>query len=137
MRRLSSLVGVGALVLSAGCYRAVVETGQPASTTIIQNEWASSFIYGLVPPAVVNTASQCPNGVSKVETQHSFLNQLAYIVTFGIYSPITITVTCASAGSASAADPVEAGKTLAEQTAAFNTAIERSASTGEPVLVQF
>lgn len=137
MRPFAALVIVGSFVLSAGCYKAVIDTGRPASTTIIQNEWANSFIYGLVPPAVVNTASQCPNGVSKVETQHSFLNGIAYIVTFGIYSPITITVTCASAGSASAGDSVEAGATLAERTAAFETAIERSISTGNPVLVIF
>ena len=137
MRRIASLATVGALVLSAGCYKAVIETGRPASTTIVQNEWASSWIAGLIPPAVVNVASQCPNGVSKVQTEHSFLNMLAQFVTFSIYSPMTITVTCASAGSASAADAVEAGATLAERTAAFTTAIERSAQTGQPVYVRF
>jgi hypothetical protein len=137
MRRAALLAIVGSFVLSAGCYRATIETGQPASTTIVENEWASSWIGGLVPPAVVNVASQCPNGVSRVQTQHSFLNLLAHVVTFGIYSPMTITVTCASAGSASAAEAVEAGVTLAERTAAFTTAIERSAATGEAVLVRF
>ena len=137
MRRAALLAIVGSFVLSAGCYRAIIETGRPASTTIVENEWASSWIAGLVPPAVVNVASQCPNGVSRVQTQHSFLNMLAQFVTFSIYSPMTITVTCASAGSASAADAVEAGATLAERTAAFTTAIERSAATGEAVLVRF
>jgi hypothetical protein len=123
--------------LTAGCYKATIETGLPASTTIVENEWASSWIGGLVPPATVNVASQCPNGVSQVQTQHSFLNMLAHLVTFGIYSPMTITVTCAASGSASAGGAIEAGATLAERTAAFNAAIERSAETGKPVLVQF
>ena len=138
MRRAALLALAGMVALTAGCYKATIETGLPASTTIVENEWASSWIGGLVPPATVNVASQCPNGVSQVQTQHSFLNMLAYMVTFGIYSPMTITVTCAAAGgSASAGDAIEAGATLAERTAAFNAAIERSAATGQPVLVKF
>jgi hypothetical protein len=34
--------------------------------------------------------------VARVETQHSFLNMLATIVTFNLYTPMTLTVTCAS-----------------------------------------
>lgn len=137
MRRAALLALAGMFTLTAGCYKATIETGLPASTTIVQNEWASSWIGGLVPPATVNVASQCPNGVSQVQTQHSFLNMLAHLVTFGVYSPMTITVTCAASGSASAADAIDAGATLAERTAAFDAAIERSASTGKPVLVKF
>jgi hypothetical protein len=58
-------------------------------------------------------------------------------VTFQIYSPMTITVTCATGGTASAAESVDAGATLEEQTAAFETAIERAAETGSAVLVRF
>jgi hypothetical protein len=137
MRRFANLTAVGALVLTAGCYHAVVETGRPASGTIVENEWAASWIAGLVPPSVVNTASQCPNGVSKVETKHSFLNMLAAFVTFNIYSPMTITVTCASGGTASSAESVEAGATLEERTAAFSAAVEKAAASGAPVLVRF
>jgi hypothetical protein len=137
MRRFASIAVLSAFVLTAGCYKAVVETGRPSSGVIVQNEWAASFIAGLVPPSVVNTASQCPNGVSRVETQHSFLNMLAAFVTFQIYSPMTITVTCATGGTASAAESVDAGATLEEQTAAFETAIERAAETGSAVLVRF
>jgi hypothetical protein len=137
MRRFANLAAVGALVLTAGCYHAVVETGRPSSGQIIENEWASSWIAGLVPPATVNTASQCPNGVSKVETKHSFLNMLAGFVTFNIYSPMTITVTCATGGTASAADAIEAGTTVEERTAAFEAAIAKSKATGAPVYVQF
>src|SRR5690606_15740127 len=59
---------------------------------------------GLIPPPAVNTASTCPNGVAKVETQHSFLNSLVGMITFGIVTPIQITVTCASSGSVRSAD---------------------------------
>ncbi|MGI9042626.1 MAG: Bor family protein [Gemmatimonadaceae bacterium] len=137
MRRVTNIALLGALALTAGCFHAVIETGRPASGTIVENKWASGFIYGLVPPAVVNTASQCPNGVSRVETQHTFLNQLASFVTFGIYSPITITVACASGGSASASESIDAGATIEEQTAAMSKAADRAVETGAPVFLKF
>ncbi len=137
MRRVTNIALLGAFVLTAGCYHAVIETGRPASGTIVENEWASSFIAGLVPPAVVNTASQCPNGVSRVETKHSFLNMLAAVVTFNIYSPITITVACASGGTASAAESIEAGETIEEQMAAMSMAADRAVETGAPVFLKF
>jgi len=82
------------LLFAGGCYHATIETGAAPSAQVIQKEWAASWIGGLVPPDPVETASKCPNGVSKVETQHSFLNMVANVLTFGIYTPMTITVTC-------------------------------------------
>lgn len=85
---------LSASVLS-GCFVATIETGLPASDVKIVNEWAHCFVYGLVPPKVVETASKCPSGVAKVVTQHSFLNGLVAGLTLNIYTPITIEVTCA------------------------------------------
>lgn len=137
MRRIASIAAVSAFALTAGCYHAVVDTGRPVSGQTVEKKWAASYIGGLVPPAVINTASQCPNGASKVETQHSFANQLVGMITFGIYTPMTVTVSCASGGAASTAGSMDAGATLEEQTAAFGQAAERAALTGAPVLVRF
>jgi hypothetical protein len=98
VRKLWLVLSVAAL--SEGCYHATIETGLPASPTTIDQPWAHSFLWGLVPPATVETAAKCPSGVAKVETQLSFLNQLANFLTGGIYSPMQITVTCARAGGA-------------------------------------
>ena len=118
----------------AGCYHAIVETGQPASATVIEDKWASSFLHGLVPPDVVETASQCPEGVARVETQHSFLNMVAAAITFGIYTPMQITVTCAAGGSP------EPGSATIEQresaTHALQAAVDHAAATRQPVLVR-
>jgi hypothetical protein len=142
MRLASKLAAAAAVVIvSSGCYHAIVETGRPASATVITQPWAHSFIYGLVPPKVVETATQCPGGVSRVETQHSFVNGIAAFVTGGIYTPITITVTCASGGggsdAGSAALQVGANATAQARTAAFAKAIEMARASGEPVFVQF
>jgi hypothetical protein len=72
-------------------------TGAAPTTQVIQQDWAASWIGGLVPPDPVETAGKCPNGVAKVETQHSLLNMVANVLTLGISTPMTITVTCGTA----------------------------------------
>ena len=82
-----------------GCYHANIETGRAAGSQRIEKEWANGFLWGLVPPDPITaqeTTKTCTDGVSKVETQHSFLNGLVGAVTLGIYTPIDITVTCAA-----------------------------------------
>jgi putative copper export protein len=98
MSRLYRLVATTTLLACAGCYHATVETGAAPSTEVIHQTFASSWVYGLVPPKTVAAESRCPSGVSKVETQHSFVNQLVGFLTLGIYTPMEIEVTCAAAG---------------------------------------
>jgi hypothetical protein len=133
IRRAAAVVAAFALT---GCYHSVIQTGRPESSDVISIKWANGFIYGLVPPPVVETSARCTNGVAKVETQHSFLNGLAGVVTFGIYTPIQIDVTCAARGTASA-EPVikvEKGKTAAQ---ALNEAAALAIEKDSPVFVQF
>ena len=125
-------------VTSSACYHAIVETGRPASSQVIDQPWA-----GLIPPPVVQTASACPNGVAKVETQHSFLNSLVAIVTFSIITPMQITVTCAGSGSvgsaaADMAPTVKAvGQTIEQRTAAMNEASRLAVDGSGTAYVQF
>jgi hypothetical protein len=90
-----ALSAVSFIALTA-CYHATVETGATPSSVVIDKSFASAWIYGLVPPSTVSTESKCPNGVAKVETQHSFVNQLVGVLTAGIYTPMQIKVTCAA-----------------------------------------
>ncbi|QXD16354.1 Bor family protein [Rhodocaloribacter litoris] len=85
-----------ALLLLTGCYHARVTTGLTPSTEVIDIPFASAWIYGLVPPSIVDVENECENGVARVETQLSFVNQLVGAITFGIYTPMHIRVTCAA-----------------------------------------
>ena len=128
---------VGLLTLS-GCYHAKITTGLPASAEKIDIPFAHSFVYGLVPPSEVRAATQCANGVSMVETKISFVNGLVAAITFSLYTPMHITVTCAAAGSASLppASPsisVSANATDQELADALNKAAEMSAESESPV----
>ena len=92
------------MIAITGCYTATIETGLPASNIKIEENWAMCFAAGLIPPKTVETAAKCPHGVAKVMTQLSFPNQLVGALTLGIYTPMTIQVTCARASETSRVD---------------------------------
>ena len=96
------------IIAISGCYTATIETELTPSNIMIENNWAAGWVYGLVPPKTVETAAKCPHGVAKVMTQLSFPNQLVGFLTIGIYTPMTIQVTCAQASEASLIDPKDA-----------------------------
>ena len=142
MRILSLVAAAVATVLAtAGCYHATIDTGATPSTQVVSKEWAAGWIYGLVPPSTVETASKCPNGVAKVETQLSFLNQLVSFLTLYIYTPMSIQVTCAAprtAGAASPAADVTVSQAEGSQAvaSAFAQAASRAVASHRPVLVE-
>jgi Bor protein len=141
MARSSKVVVLVLLLALPGCYHAVVNTGLPAGSTVVKQDWASGWLWGLVPPPPVSTQAQCPSGVSKVETVHSFLNMIVAGLTGGIYEPMTIKATCASGGRAEAPHSPEIkvgeGATRQEIIDAFQHAGELAVESGQPVYVRF
>jgi len=134
MTRVRTAVLIVTATLVAGCYHMTVDTGRQPSGQTIEKPWANSFVYGLVPPETVETASRCPNGVAKVESQISFLNGLVGVLTFYIYTPMTITVQCAAGGAPdAAATPTAVPETGAK---AILDAARLSSRTHAPVLVE-
>ncbi len=83
------------LFLLTGCYHARITTGAEPSARVIEKPFASAWIYGLVPPGTVEAEKECERGVAGVETKLSFVNQLVGFLTFGIYTPMHIKITCA------------------------------------------
>jgi hypothetical protein len=129
------------LALSMGCFHATIETGATPSSVVVEKSFATGWLFGLVPPSTVATAAKCPNGVAKVETQHSFVNQLVSFLTLNIYTPMNIKVTCAAKRTASNGAPsgdifvaVEDGTRAIQQ--AFLRAAQVTATSGRPMLVE-
>ena len=134
----------GAVLLAAAtalgaCYHATIETGLMPSTQTLEHSFASSWIYGLVPPKTVETTTRCPSGVAKVETQQTFVNQLVAFLTVGIYTPMHIRVTCAQAAGATtgASLTVPADAEGDEVRQAFRSAAEVAVRQQNMVLVHF
>ncbi len=134
-----SLLSILAMVaVSVSCYHATIETGRAESGQVISKPWATGWLFGLIPPSTVSTAAQCPQGVARVETQLSFVNMLVGALTFHLFTPMTIEVACASAGSASAPDirvPPGADEDAVVQLMA--EAADRAVALQRPVIVQF
>ena len=128
-----------ALVVSVGgCYHAVIETDLEPSNRTIEQPFASSWVYGLVPPKLVKTAEECPDGVAMVVTEISFVNGLVGVLTLGIYTPMHITVTCAAGGTASAESAqveIGADATQQEKREAMTEAARLSKESGSAVYV--
>jgi hypothetical protein len=77
-----------------------------------------------------------------VETQLSFLNQVIAILTGGIYTPMSIKVTCAAAGSEDQAAShelvaIDHQADLTSKQLALTLAARRSAELGRPVWIAF
>jgi hypothetical protein len=89
-----------ALLLVVGCYHATIDTGLTPSTQTFEKGWAHGWILGLVPPSTLETAQRCPAGAARVDMQLTFTNQLVGILTYGIYTPMSIKVVCAQSRAA-------------------------------------
>src|SRR6184192_600581 len=100
MSRFLRLSLVGVFPFALACYHATVDTGLKPSAQVVEKSFAPGWIFGLVPPSAVETASKCPHGAAKIETQLSFVNQLVAFLTLDIFTPMSIKVSCAQAGRA-------------------------------------
>lgn len=141
MSRRMALSGVAAAILLSACFHATIQTGLAPSNQVIEKPWASGWVFGLVPPSPVETMAKCPGGVSKVETQLSFVNMLVAFLTADIYTPMSIKVTCASGGKAmipSDANRIDVGvdPNAAQLQDALSKAVRQSAQSGQPVYIE-
>jgi hypothetical protein len=99
-------------------------------------EWATTFVYGVVPAAVASAAAQCRDGLAKVRRGQTPANTLVTLVTLGMFTPITILVTCADPTDKAAID-VPADATLDERRNALADAVDESLKIHRPVVVRY
>jgi hypothetical protein len=131
-----------AVLASQACFHQVVQTGRPASSTVIDKPWVSMWLWGLVAAEPIESQPLCRSGVAVVTTEMSFANGLVSALTLGIYTPAHVQITCSSSGRASLPSGakeilVPAGATLEERADIVNRAVEQSQETHEPVVLRF
>ena len=142
MRRLLSILALGSILVTSGCYHQVIHSGRQAGSTVIERPWTNTFIFGLVPATEINTVTECPTGVATVETRRSFLNGLVGALTIGIYTPVSVRITCATGSAAlpggdSRTFTVARNASPAEREAIVRMAIESAHATGAPSVLRF
>jgi hypothetical protein len=130
-----------AVFFGTGCFHQIVQTGNPASGTIIDKPFVNGWLWGLVPNNEVDVRRECPSGVAVIETETSFVNGLVSAVTLGIYTPQHVHITCASRsaslprGLRQVTIPVDASAAVEE--ALVRQAVETSAETHAPVALRY
>ena len=81
---------------STACFHQVVQTGRPPGPTIVDRAWVPTYLWGLVAAEPIDVRPECPSGVAVIETEQSFLNGLVGALSFSLYTPLHVNVTCAS-----------------------------------------
>jgi hypothetical protein len=143
MKTLMVLLLTAVCLTTVGCFHATIETGLNPNGQTVTQKWASCWILGLVPPKTVEAAAKCPSGVSKVDTQRSFLNGLVGMLTIGIYTPMEIVVQCGD-GMGTGVLPTDAQQitisdkaTSEEIQRVYSDAAILAYKTSKPVYVRF
>ena len=128
-------------VATSGCFKQVVRTGRPAGQTVIDRPWVSTWVWGLVQAKEIDVRAQCPAGVAIVETETSFVNGLVGALTWGIYTPQHVRITCAGGGAPVPNDAlelaVENGATPEARQEMLNRAVKLALEENETVIVRF
>lgn len=137
-----TLVTLFTVLFVGGCYHAQITTGLEPSAHVYDEPFASAWVYGLVPPDMVRAQEECDNGVARVETRLSFVNMLVGNLTFGIYTPMHIRVTCAASRadiSLEGSNTLTVERTASEQIIqeAFMSAADQTVQSRKPVYVAF
>jgi Bor protein len=106
-------------LLLSGCYTTTLSSGKPAAPANIEydEKWHHSAVWGMAElSGPYNLEQVCPGGWSEIKTETSFANGFVQAVTYGIYSPQTVTVRCAVQAhpSATSATPSPAAPVLAK-----------------------
>ena len=109
------------LLLAAGCMKTTITTGAPAGAA--SDHKAKFFLYGLVGETNFNVDQICPTGVSKIEESAQFGDLLLSCVTCSIYTPRSVTISCASGSAYMVTPDEEIGRSLVEPVLASNLTV--------------
>jgi len=95
MSILRRLLVVGALLTATGCYNVTYMSKTRMPSAVQHEENLNFFFFGLAGERDVQAGQMCPNGIAKIHNQQTFLDMFLFVITIGIYTPRTVTVTCA------------------------------------------
>ena len=109
--RFSILLFALSLLPLAGCYKATFVNPTVPPGPVIER-WTDFYLYGLVGHEEVDVRLLCPGEVAAIRTGGNVATEIVTGLTFGIYAPRKLYVTCGGAGPsrkpAAARPPAEA-----------------------------
>lgn len=89
----------------SGCYKATFIRDAKAVRGEEHDQWTTFFLYGLIGTDEVDVKEFCPDGnAAVIRTGGNFGTGFVGAITFGIYTPRKVYVTCAKGDSASGSE---------------------------------
>jgi len=90
---------IASFAVLTGCWHTVISTDLPPSTEVYHEGFRPAFIYGLV-PAQLDASKYCGGRRwARIETQQTPVDWIVAAVTWGIFTPMDVRVTCAARGA--------------------------------------
>lgn len=100
-----TLAAFAAAVALSGCATHKINYTNPSAAPggATSQHKQSFFLWGLVGGSPVDLARVCPSGVAAITSRSSALDGILAALTGGLYSPLSVDVTCAGGTAATAA----------------------------------
>lgn len=115
VRRSLILATLGALHFgAAGCSRVIRQTSEPPSTREVRRNWSPGWLAWINKPKTSAAERECPGGrVSRVERNVTGGNAIVGVLTYLVFTPMSIRVVCAQ-GPTIARDTTRVAATVAQ-----------------------
>ena len=99
------LVTIVTAIALSGCATHKINYTNPQTTPgAVSKHKQSFYLWGLVGGKEVDLAKACPAGVHAINSQSTPVDGILTGLTGGLYSPLTVQVTCAAGGGSAMAD---------------------------------
>jgi len=90
------LVTVILMVATVGCFKHTYQVGAGAPNgEVVYDNWHSHWAFGIVGDETVDISEVCPSGNATIHDEVSFVNGLIAAFIGFVWSPTSVTVTCA------------------------------------------
>lgn len=96
-----TLVVLGLALAATGCATHTINYKSPTAQAggATQSVKQSFFLWGLVGGSEVDLERVCPTGVAQIQSKTGVGDQIFTVLTGGIYSPMSVDVTCSAGGA--------------------------------------
>lgn len=109
--RITAILVLLASTLAIGCYQTSITVQGGAGTVPLDHDeaWHHGAVYGLVDFSSPHDLDKiCPGGTVSLYSETTFVQGLVHGITFGLYNPQSVTITCTPGAAAPAAVDTEA-----------------------------
>ncbi|MDX2093073.1 MAG: hypothetical protein SFX73_34845 [Kofleriaceae bacterium] len=100
MKRLIPFLAIALVTSACATHKIHYRNPSVASNGAPRSAKQSFYLWGLAGGSEVDLQQMCPGGVAAIESKTGVGDRIFSILTFGLYSPMSVDVSCGGAGVA-------------------------------------